>query len=235
MNRKKLLLGIIAAALSLVLAIGGTFMILHDDSLPVINTVTIEYGLTANLVETITEGTDAVASGSGYNYAEVEKNGGDIYSKIPTVSTDLYDVPSYVRVKYTFSAIDNTEVTEEGEEDNKLTQNDAVALNSAFRSLAAEFGVGWSFDATEIPDYDEDDGTISGYIYYATTTPPTIVNGGQEIPPVFNYWNIPAGLSDDLESKTVNLTLQAEAEQVKGNAPTGAPALKDYFPDFQPE
>jgi predicted ribosomally synthesized peptide with SipW-like signal peptide len=224
--RTKLVLGILAAVMTLALTIGGTLMLFTAQSETATNVVTLG-NAAIQLEETgDPEGDDYEVVGvddfTGIDFGD-EIVPGATLDKRPRV-TNTGSVPVYVYVDGVLS------VTKEGEEGvsyETLTGDVKTQIDSILATVGAgDLGNGWYATTTSPDDY----GNLVGTYYLGDGTELTALASGASTSDIFRTVSIPTSVTNVLEGYTITLTLKAYAVQSGGiDETTTIDELKDLF------
>ncbi|MDR1571044.1 MAG: hypothetical protein LBS32_00810 [Clostridiales Family XIII bacterium] len=240
--KTKLLLGILAAALSLSLAIGGTLMFFSDDSGPATNVVTLDNAEIqlwesdgSSGAQQIGDSYDAEDQIEGYTYKDGAFSGIDFGEVVPgaTLGKEPYvvnsgDIPVYVYVdgSITVKSADGAEVDYDELSDEVKTQIAAILATVGGDDLGSNEYAKWVGTETAVVD-----GAITGTYYLVDATGALYaLPAGDPTPNIFESVTIPFETVDNtLSGYEITLTLTAYAAQSENNTATDIDDLKALF------
>ena len=241
--KTKLVLGILAAAASLSLAIGGTLMLFTDQSETATNTVTLgnaeiqleEYA--PDLPGTDEEGTAVVGDEytidgedvtfEGINFGDTIVPGATL-DKRPKV-TNTGSIPVYVYVDGTITVVSGQDA--DGNDvvvDITPKSNEAVAaqVNAILATVGAgELGKGWIGTETSTTANG-----VTGTYYYTDANGLKALGAGESTTDIFSEVEIPfEDVDNTLAGYTISLALTAYAVQSENNEATTIEDIKAQF------
>jgi hypothetical protein len=246
--KTKLVLGILAAAASLTLAVGGTLMLFTDTSGPATNVVTLdsaEIELQESNGTTDSNGFIYHTIGDPYITGKFE-NGtyddtifkginfgneivpGDTLNKRPRVHNSG-SVPVYVYVDGVLSVKDaneeNVDLTAEDAEGKAV----AAQVKSILDSVVDHPTTGWYGMPIDYAKANE--GILTGTWYYATAlNTPTVLQTGTDTPDIFTTIQLDRDIVDNaLAGYTISIDLHAYAVQSAHNESADFGSLKKLF------
>jgi predicted ribosomally synthesized peptide with SipW-like signal peptide len=213
--KTKLVLGILAAALSLSLAIGGTLMLFTAQSDEATNVVTLG---TADIELWENDGVDDTQD--GITVIDAVPNT-DIPKK-PFVK-NVGTVPVYVYVEGVLTVTDGTDAVD-------LTADSLAAeqVQSILDTVGAgDLGVNWRGAATDLT-YAAD-GIITGTYYLANDSGLVSLDAEETTNYIFEQVSIPSTVGNALSGYTITLELKAYAVQSENSNITTLEALQTTF------
>jgi predicted ribosomally synthesized peptide with SipW-like signal peptide len=249
-KRKKLLLAIIAATMSLVLAAAGTLMYFSARSEVATNTINLSQ-LLVYLQENDPENEDKPKDIDPDEFPGIEFEPdvpGAELTKEPRVRNGQTDesIDEYVRVKYYFTVtydgaeIYNTDLDEDAavpedgiEVEGKVYTMSQARLNDIMEEL---------YGSIEVDDENwfehVANNKFTGVWYYSADDgeTPAVLAPGASTDPIFSSWTVPASITTNdaifLNECTVGLKMVAEAIQADNNEPDDADSVDDYFASY---
>lgn len=221
--KKKMILGILAAVLSLTLGISGTLMLFTDASESATNIVTLgkaEIKLYENTTDEFDSATESDGGNRTFSNADGEAPApGDTVEKYAFVeNAGTVDVYVYVKGEFSAKYADGSPV------DFTATDDTTKAILADIQLILdeIEYNTGWIPGQTETPTASG----ITGYYYYATNDSGQlnfdVLDAGEHTDSIFKKIEIPLDVDNYLAGAELSLKLTAYAVQADNNPLTGA-------------